>query len=77
LSLKAQTYLNKEWTENFGSPDSINWSSTVIDNQGQIITISNTYDSSTRADMLLTRQQVVSILGTQKIYQKTKITIIF
>jgi len=51
--LNAQTYINKEWVENYGSPDSIDWTSTHNDIWGNINIIGNTLVTGQRANLLL------------------------
>jgi hypothetical protein len=53
--VNAQTYINKEWVQNYGSPDAIEWSSTFKDFWGNINTIGNTQVSGQRANILITR----------------------
>lgn len=55
LTLNAQTYVNKEWTAAHGAPDSIEWSASTHDNQGYLITTSNTLMGGGHADVLLTK----------------------
>jgi len=53
--VKAQTYINKEWVYNNGSPDAIDWASTFKDLWGNINTFGNTQVSDQRANILITR----------------------
>lgn len=51
----AQTYVNREWVSNFGSPDSIRLISTTTSAASDIISVSNTYVSGEHADILITK----------------------
>lgn len=51
----GQTYINKQWVENYGSPDAIPWSATFADIWGNINTIGNTNVFGQRANILITR----------------------
>ena len=55
LCSMAQLYVNKEWVETTGLPDSLHWSATVIDTQGQLIVTGTTVITPGNTDILTTK----------------------
>lgn len=54
-SSKAQTYVNKEWETTNGLPDSVDWSQSKADGQGNIIMTGNTIEPGEKANVLTTK----------------------
>jgi hypothetical protein len=54
MGLHAQTYVNKEWVNNYGAPDTIAWSASATDLWGRVITAGNTVVSGQQANILIT-----------------------
>ncbi|MCC5919002.1 MAG: S8 family serine peptidase [Cryomorphaceae bacterium] len=52
--LFAQTYVNKEWVNNYGAPDTIEWAASTTDLWGRIVTTGNTMVSGQQANILIT-----------------------
>ena len=50
----AQTYVNREWVQILGTPDTIQWSASVINNNNQLITTGNTFTPGQQANILTT-----------------------
>jgi len=51
----AQTYVNKEWAETIGLPDSLDWSASVFDPSGNIIMTGNTLNAPGDPDVLIAK----------------------
>lgn len=54
IGINAQTYVNKEWVNNFGAPDTIDWSAKTTCLWGRIITVGNTMVQGQQANILIT-----------------------
>jgi len=52
-NLKAQTYFNKEWVKFSGTPDTIEWTASTVDQGGNLITTGNSFDSTQLANILI------------------------
>lgn len=61
-----QVLVNKEWEQSFGSPSNIDWSSSVLDGGGNIVTTGNSVVSSTNVALLLTKQNPDGTILWQK-----------
>jgi hypothetical protein len=51
-----QVLVNKSWEESFGQPQLLDWSSSILDQQGNLLTTGNNYVSNTLTQLLLTKQ---------------------
>lgn len=55
IPANAQTYINREWQENYGNPLLTQWTKTIITQNGDLITVGNTIVPNQGADILVTR----------------------
>lgn len=55
LLAMAQTYVNKEWSETTGLPDTLNWNASVFDVQGNVLMTGNTLAGPGNPDMLINK----------------------
>lgn len=61
-NINAQTFINREWQDNYGNPLLTQWTKTIITQNGDIITVGNTTSSNQGSDILLTRYDNTSNL---------------
>lgn len=66
--IAQQVLVNKKWEQSFGNPSEIDWSSSVIDAGGNIITTGNTVISPTKIALLLTKQSTSGTILWQKTF---------
>ena len=55
LAMAQKTYVNKEWSETIGLPDTLNWSASVFDVQGNVIMVGNTLAGPGNPDVLINK----------------------
>ena len=63
--LHSQTYVNREWIQVYGAPDTIEWSESTTDANGEIITVGNTLDSAQHANVLVTKIDWLGMIAWQ------------
>ncbi len=67
-ALAAQMYVNKEWAETTGLPDDIDWTATALDNEGNILVVGNTLQSTGNPDVLISKYSRDGELIWQRTY---------
>ncbi|MBZ0206239.1 MAG: S8 family serine peptidase [Flavobacteriales bacterium] len=53
--MAQKSYVNKEWSETIGLPDTLNWSASVFDFQGNVIMAGNTMTEPGNPDVLINK----------------------
>ncbi len=64
-SLHSQTYVNRDWVQVYGAPDTIEWSASTTDASGEIITVGNTLDTAQHANVLVTKIDWLGMIAWQ------------
>ena len=65
--LYAQTLINQEWVSQYGLPDTITWSASTTDADGNLYTTGNTFVAGNGTDVLLTKYDPEGVLLWQTI----------
>lgn len=68
LAATAQMYVNKEWSENTGLPDNLDWSASALDAQGNVIVVGNTLVAPGDPDVLVSKYDREGTLLWQQTY---------
>ncbi|MEL7005151.1 MAG: hypothetical protein AAFN93_20810, partial [Bacteroidota bacterium] len=66
--LYAQTLINQEWVSQYGLPDTITWSASTTDADGNLYTTGNTFVAGNGTDVLLTKYDPEGVLLWQTTY---------
>lgn len=67
-SATAQTLVNREWVAQYGLPDTVAWSASTADGNGNLYTTGNTFVPGNGADVLLTKYDPEGNLLWQQTY---------
>jgi hypothetical protein len=62
----AQTHINKEWEANTGNPIGLEWSSSIVNSNSQLISVGNTTTNHQGTNVLTTKYNIDGTIAWQK-----------